>query len=176
MKTTNLDGDSSNQAPSALIPENHLTMAGVGWFKPFNLIAEDWDSYVTRFQFYIDPANQQATFFSVYGRVTFNVAQAILVPLQLPPTDFNTIIERLKDHLSPQPSEIACQHAFYMQEQAPGEMFSGSATVLQKVARSCNFTELEKMLQDRLVALCNKRWLFPNTFGKSKSGSLQQRS
>lgn len=120
-------------------------MAVMEQFSVFDPETENWESYYTRFQFYLqmngvtDPVMKRAMFFSFCGRKTFNVAQTILAPEQIAETAFDTIMNCLKDHFSLQLSKITCHHAFYMRAQGLGEPVTGFITPF-------NFTELENML------------------------------
>ncbi|KAJ7332593.1 hypothetical protein JRQ81_014773 [Phrynocephalus forsythii] len=157
-------------------PGSNMTvgMTGRGHFEPFDEAAEDFESYITRFDFYLaaqeitDLALQRATFFSLCGRATFEVARALIVPAQLQTTPFNVIREKLRNHFSPQPSEIACQHAFYKRDQAEGETIAGFVTALRQTAMHCNFMDLETALRDRLVCGLRDEKLQRRLFAKKE--------
>ncbi|XP_054828347.1 uncharacterized protein K02A2.6-like [Eublepharis macularius] len=115
-------------------------MATKGHLEPFDSTAEDWESYITRFDFYLE-ANKiedtdlaRATFFSVCGRSTFDIARALVAPAPLQTTAFDTIKNRLKEHFSPQPSEIASRHTFYKRNQVQGESIAAFVTALRQAS------------------------------------------
>ncbi|XP_054830333.1 uncharacterized protein K02A2.6-like [Eublepharis macularius] len=134
-------------------------MATAGHFGPFDLTSEDWESYIARFEFYLeankleDAELQRATFFSVCGKTTFEIARALVAPAQLQALAFSEIKDKLRDHFSPQPSEVASHHVFHKQDQAHGESVSNFVTALRKAARKCNFPDLENTLRDRLATV-----------------------
>ncbi|XP_060126817.1 uncharacterized protein K02A2.6-like [Zootoca vivipara] len=132
-------------------------MATDSSFSPFKPASGDWEGYAARFNFLLqakevtNDAMKRATFFSVCGEETFEIARALLAPRDVATVSYKTIMERLKEHFSPQPSVVACRNAFYAKRQAPGETITGFVTSLRQAARLCNFSELENMLRDRLV-------------------------
>ncbi|XP_015277779.1 PREDICTED: uncharacterized protein LOC107119720 [Gekko japonicus] len=149
--------------------------AAPGHFDAFYATIEDWDSYISRFKFFLESFLFSSTLLRYHpdkalvlrprerGREgqqrtsEFLICLGILKKLILhPPADITTVAfkeltDKLKAHFSPQPSEIASRHAFFKRSQAPNETMAEYVAALRKAARPCNFTDVEEALRDRLV-------------------------
>lgn len=65
---------------------------------------------------------------------------------------FNDLINKLTDHLSPRPSEIAERFRFHKREQTVGETVAVYIAELRRLAIHCDLGDsLDKTLKDRFV-------------------------
>ncbi|XP_015269353.1 PREDICTED: uncharacterized protein K02A2.6-like [Gekko japonicus] len=126
-------------------------------FEPFEPLSEDWDSYLTRFEFFLencqvtDAAKKRAALLCSCGKEVFDIARSLVTPDNIKTVPYTTLTEKLKACFSPQPSEITSRHAFYERRQGPRESVAEFVAALRKAARPCNFENLEKALRDRVV-------------------------
>ncbi|KAJ7335354.1 hypothetical protein JRQ81_013295 [Phrynocephalus forsythii] len=128
-------------------------MAAKGLLEPFDPTVTDWETYISRFEFYL-AANEiteveavKATFLSSAGLHAFEIVRALCAPTPLKNVTFEIIKDKLREHFVPRPSETA----FYKRNQQPEESVTDYVIALRQAARHCNFTDLEEALRDRLV-------------------------
>ncbi|KAL3226611.1 hypothetical protein MRX96_024815 [Rhipicephalus microplus] len=65
-----------------------------------------------------DAGKKRSTFLSRCGAATFQLAKALVAPDQLKDTLYEDIIAALRNHLSPEPPELARRYEFHRREQA----------------------------------------------------------
>ncbi|XP_015280720.1 PREDICTED: uncharacterized protein K02A2.6-like [Gekko japonicus] len=147
-------------------------MAGNQKFEAFEPSSEDWDSYLARFEFHLEThditeeTKKRACLLSSCGKDTFDIARSLVAPTEVKTVSFADITKKLKAHFSPQPSEIACRHAFYKRNQAANETIADFVAALRKAARPCNVADVEIALRDRLVCGLRDERLQQRLFAK----------
>uniref|UniRef100_A0A670K393 CCHC-type domain-containing protein n=1 Tax=Podarcis muralis TaxID=64176 RepID=A0A670K393_PODMU len=134
-------------------------MASLVPLPPFAPASESWDSYLARFDCYLQ-ANEltavskdrkRGLFLSLCGPEVFETARALVAPEAVQATPWDTIQEKLRNHYAPKPSKIAARHAFYHRNQAEGESINNYTTALRQAAMHCEFRDLDDALMDRIV-------------------------
>ncbi|KAG8139206.1 hypothetical protein E2320_001973, partial [Naja naja] len=117
-------------------------MSSILSFPCFHPSSETWDSYIIRFDCFLDAADlseisnhrKKAYFLSFCGAMVFDTATALLVPQTVKAVSWEDLQELLSNHYSPKPSRIAKRHAFRRRVQAEGETISTYKAALQKAA------------------------------------------
>ncbi|KAG8123181.1 hypothetical protein E2320_018510 [Naja naja] len=134
-------------------------MAALNTFAPFDVSSETWESYIERFDCFLE-ANylvaltgswRRALFLNFCGKQMFDTARALLAPQPLNAVTWEALMAKLKNHYAPTPSRIAQRHAFRRREQAEGESVSQFMAGLRTAALHCEFKELDEVLLDALV-------------------------
>ncbi|KAI8438719.1 hypothetical protein MSG28_011132 [Choristoneura fumiferana] len=126
-------------------------------FNEFNPQVDSWDNYLDRLKYCfiangIDTdKDKKANFFTVCGAQVFETCLALITPSKTSDVTFGDIETVLTKHYSPKPNEISMSYKFYKRDQRQGEKASEYITDLRKISSSCNFSDLERMLRDRLV-------------------------
>lgn len=132
-------------------------MATKKHFEPFDAVVIDWESYLTRFKYFLaandieSTEKQHATFLANVSQSTFNLAQALVLPVILKDTPFSTIKEELWQHFVPKRLVIVCCHVFYKRDQSATETIAEYITVLGLAAHPCGFENLEVSLWGQFV-------------------------
>lgn len=137
-------------------------MALYGMVGEFKESEESWTQYVERLEQYFlaneitDGKKQRAILLSVCGSKTYGLLRDILQPKKPADTEIKEIIEELKKHYNPKPSEIVERFKFHSRLQKDGESVATFVACLRSLSEHCNFGEsLEDMLRDRLVCGVN---------------------
>ncbi|CAI5765378.1 XP_034969502.1LOW QUALITY PROTEIN: uncharacterized protein K02A2.6-like [Podarcis lilfordi] len=134
-------------------------MASLAPLPPFVPASESWDSYLTRFDCYlqanelteVSKEQKWGLFLSLCGPEVFETARALLAPEAVQAAPWDTIQEKLCNHYVPKPSKIAARHAFYHRNQAEGESINNYTTALQQAAMYCEFRDLDDALMDQII-------------------------
>ncbi|CAN7949085.1 unnamed protein product [Ixodes pacificus] len=147
----------------------------LGQIEPFDTSTpEKWDSYVSRFNFFLDAntvagdKRRLAVFLSVCSADTFDLLQSLVAPEEPQSKTLAEVFEVLKAHFSPQPSEIVRRNTFYKRNQAPEETVSSYIAELRRLAQHCNFPNLEEVLRDHLVCGLRDEHLQNRLFAKKQ--------
>ena len=135
----------------------------VGKIDPFNPTnGEVWTHYVKRLEYYflangITAADKKrAILISVMGSDAYRLLRSLISPSKPSKKSFAQIMEVLKDHYNPQPSEIMQRFHFHSRAQKSGEKVATYLAELRGIAEHCNFgASLDDMLRDRLVVGIN---------------------
>lgn len=126
-------------------------------FPEFNPQTDSWDNYIDRLKFCFEAngilvdAIKRANFFTICGAQVFETFLALITPRKASEVTFAEVEQILTKHYSPKPNEISTSFKFYKRNQKPGETASEYIAQLRKISSGCNFSELERMLRDRLV-------------------------
>ncbi|CAI5776292.1 XP_034969502.1LOW QUALITY PROTEIN: uncharacterized protein K02A2.6-like [Podarcis lilfordi] len=134
-------------------------MASLMPLLPFAPASESWDSYLTRFDCYVQAneltevsgEHKRGLFLCLCGPEVFETARALVAPLAVQAALWDTIQEKLRNHYAPKPSKIAARHAFYHQNQAEGESINNYTATLRQAAMHCELRDLDDALMDRIV-------------------------
>ena len=137
-------------------------MALYGNVGEFKESEKSWTQYVERLDQYFlaneitDEDKQRAILLSVCGSKTYSLLRDILQPKKPAQTEIKNIIEELKKHYNPRPSEIVERFKFHSRLRKEGESVATFVAGLRNLSEHCNFREsLEDMLRDRLVCGIN---------------------
>ncbi|KAG8124917.1 hypothetical protein E2320_020165 [Naja naja] len=134
-------------------------MAALNTFTPFDVSSETWESYIERFDCFLEAndlvdltgSRRRALFLNFCGKQMFDTARALSAPQPLNAVTWEALMAKLKNHYAPTPSRIARRHAFRRREQAEGESVSQFMAGLRTAALHCEFKELDEVLLDGLV-------------------------
>ena len=135
----------------------------VGKIDPFNPTnGEVWTHYVERLEYYflangITAADKKrAVLISVMGSDAYRLLRSLISPSKPSEKSFAQIMEVLKDHYNPLPSEIMQRFHFHSRAQKSGKKVATYLAELRGIAEHCNFgASLDDMLRDRLVVGIN---------------------
>ncbi|CAI5786818.1 Hypothetical predicted protein [Podarcis lilfordi] len=131
-------------------------MASLVPLPPFAPGSESWDSYLTRFNCYlqanklteVSQERKRGLFLSLCGPEVFEMARALVAAVAVQATLWDTIQEKLRNYYVPKPSKIAARHAFYHGNQAEGESINNYSAALRQAAMHCKFRDLDDALMD----------------------------
>ena len=134
-------------------------MAALLPFAPYNPASETWDSYLARFDCFLEANDfaeitdnrKRALFLNFCGPEIFETAKALLAPIAIQSAKWDELQSKLQNHYAPKPSRIARRHAFHHRNQAEGESINQYVAALRKAALYCEFGDLEDALLDRVV-------------------------
>ena len=128
------------------------------------LTGEDWIQYIERTQYYfqankiMDADTKRAILISVMGGKAYKLMHNLISPAKPSDKLFEELVEVIKKHFFPPPSEIVQQYKFNSRSQQDGESVGVYVSELRSIAQDCNFGEtLEVMLRDRLVCSINNQ-------------------
>ena len=137
-------------------------MALFGQVQEFDQDKEEWSQYVERLDQYFlandiqDAAKKRAILLTVMGPIQFKLLKNIIAPAKPEEKTYKEIVDELKDHHNPQPSEIVQRFKFNTRVRQPGESVATFVSELRAISETCNFgNTLEVMLRDRLVCGIN---------------------
>ncbi|XP_037520686.1 uncharacterized protein LOC119397325 [Rhipicephalus sanguineus] len=140
-----------------------------GRLPEFSGSSGSWRSWCGRLQFFFeanditDASKKRAHLLTLCGEQTYDVVCALVQSKQPNQVSCDNIVEVLKAHFDPQPSEVFCRARFQRRDQRHDEMVSDYVTALKKLAADCNFgtsvdaaanptmLPLDVMLRDRFV-------------------------
>ena len=102
-----------------------------------------WQQYVELLQFFLeanavtDPGKERVTFLSVMSLTTFQLLRSLIVP-ESPTKSLEDLIEVLRSHYNPVPSEIVECYTFHTRVRRPGETVSTFLSELRALsAKRC---------------------------------------
>ena len=123
---------------------------------------EDWSQYTDRLGHYFeanevtDASKKRAILLSAVGSETYKLICDLLAPTKPGQKSYEELVEVVKDHLQPKPSEIVCRFKFHTRSRLETESVSTFVAQLRHLSQDCNFGDtLEAMLRDRLVCGIN---------------------
>ncbi|OWR54061.1 putative RAB GDP/GTP exchange factor, partial [Danaus plexippus plexippus] len=126
--------------------------------------SDNWDNYIDRLKYCFEAngitadAVQRANFYTVCGSQVYDTILALITPRKSNEVTFSEIEYILTKHFSPKPNEISVSYQFYKCDQDQSESVSAYIARVRKLSAGCNFTDLERMLRDRLVCgMINKK-------------------
>ncbi|CAH2218531.1 jg14796 [Pararge aegeria aegeria] len=126
-------------------------------FEEYNPDSSNWDSYIDRLKFCFEANGvivdnvKRANFFTVCGSRVYDTLLALITPRKATEVTFAEIETLLGKHYSPKPNEISMSFKFYKRDQKRSESVSDFIADVRKLSSKCNFTDLERMLRDKLV-------------------------
>jgi transposase InsO family protein len=151
-------------------------MPTYGSIEQFSGVPTEWDSYSERLEQYfeandlgeIEPletnraavtvrqGRRRAILLSVIGGSTYTVLRNLCLPAKPAEKSYKELLQLLKAHYSPKPSETVQRFKFNTRLRKPDESIAGYVSVLRQMAENCNYgNKLEEMLRDRLVCGVN---------------------
>ncbi|KAI4895675.1 hypothetical protein NFI96_020671 [Prochilodus magdalenae] len=99
-----------------------------------------------------DGDKMKAILLSGVGATTYSLMRSLLCPQKPSDKTYKELVDLLKAHFNPKPSEIVQRFKFNSRVRRPGETVADYVAELRKLAQHCNYGEaLTQMLRDRLV-------------------------
>ncbi|XP_077550669.1 uncharacterized protein LOC144163865 [Haemaphysalis longicornis] len=111
-----------------------------GRLPEFSGSSGSWRSWYGRLQFFFeandikDASKKQAHLLTLCGEQTYDIVCALVQPKQPSEVDYDDIVEVLKAHFDPQPSEVFCRARFQRRDQRHDETVSDYVAALKKLA------------------------------------------
>ena len=133
-----------------------------GHINEFNPEKEDWIQYAERLEHFFaansidEPNKKKAMLLTVIGPTAYRLMRSLVAPQKLDEKTFKELVDAMKDHYCPKPSEIVQRFKFNTRARQPGESVSTYVSQLRSLAEYCNYgASLNNMLRDRLVCGIN---------------------
>ena len=133
-----------------------------GRISEFDPEKEEWAQYSQRLTHFfavngVEEAGQKKEIFlSMIGPATFKLLSNLVVPDNPGDKTYKELVNALKNHHNPAPSEVVQHLQFYSRDRRPEESVSTFVAELLALAVHCNFgASLDKMLRDCLVGGIN---------------------
>ena len=133
-------------------------MATIGSIGQFDSAEESWQSYVERFELFVDcngisEAKKLSTLLTVMGVRTYSLLKDLITPNKPSEKTYKEIIDTISQHLHPKPSFITERFKFSRRNQLDHETVSEYLVQLKQLSKYCEFGDkLPDYLRDRLVA------------------------
>ncbi|XP_055725310.1 uncharacterized protein LOC129815465 [Salvelinus fontinalis] len=139
-----------------------MALATIGSLTPFDPKNQEWEEYCEIMEHFFaaneitDAAKQKSILISVVGAQTYSLMRNLLSPDKPGEKSFIDLVELLKNHFNPKPSEIVQRFKFDSRMRKPIESVGEYVAELRKLALDCNYgNTLSQMLRDRLVCGIN---------------------
>ena len=131
-------------------------MSGLlGHIGEFKEDEEEWPQYAKRVDHFF-AANGVAVFLSLIGAKEYKLLSSLIAPTRPGEKTYKELVDILKEHHSPEPSEIVQRYRFHTRFRKAGETVAVYVSELRALAQKCNFGgTLDNMLRDRLVCGVN---------------------
>ena len=132
--------------------------ARIGNIEAFDAKEETWTAYCERFELFvicnsIEENKKASTLLTIVGAKTYNLIRNLCTPTLPSNKTYQQIVELVKNHLQPAPSEIAERYKFNQLNQKEGESIADYLAKLKQASTYCNFgANLNNQLRDRLVS------------------------
>ncbi|XP_071061030.1 uncharacterized protein [Pseudochaenichthys georgianus] len=125
---------------------------------PFDSQSQTWEEYCDVLQYFFeaneieDAGRQKSILLSSVGSQTYSLMRNLISPARPVDKTFDELVQLLKDHFNPKPSEIVQRYKFNSRSRKLGETVMEYVALLRKLAQDCNYGDkLTEMLRDRLV-------------------------
>ena len=116
-----------------------------GTMQEFDKEKETWSRYVERLNHFFvanaveDEDRKRAILLNVMGIKSYNLLEDLLSPSKPTDKSFKDLVQVLKKHYGPEPSEIVERYKFFSRVRQPGESVSEFIAQLRSLAKHCNF-------------------------------------
>ena len=132
----------------------------MGQMEAFDESAEQWSTYVERFEHFVAAnglaGRKLSVFLSVMGPATYGLLRSLIAPEKPGTKTYEETVEVLQAHFSPKPIVIAERFRFHKRNQGEGETITQYIADLKKLSEHCEFgAYLQDALRDRLVCGLN---------------------
>ena len=123
---------------------------------------EDWIQYIERMEYHFlangdtSTEQRQAVLISAMGAKAYKILQNLITSATPSDKSFNELVDVMKKHFCPPPSEIVQRFKFNTRIRQSGESVANYIAELRALSQYCNFGDtLELMLRDRIVCGIN---------------------
>ncbi|XP_038590459.1 uncharacterized protein K02A2.6-like [Micropterus salmoides] len=130
----------------------------VGSTAPFDSQTQSWEEYSEVLHHFFEANEiteagwQKAILLSAVGSQTYSLMRNLVSPAKPGDKTFDDLVQLLKNHFNPKPSEIVQRFKFNSRNRKLGETVMEYVALLRKLAQDCNYGDkLSEMLRDRLV-------------------------
>ncbi|XP_052749474.1 uncharacterized protein K02A2.6-like [Galleria mellonella] len=120
------------------------TVSGIV-LQPYDELHESFGSYIQRLNNYINlkgvtsPVTKLQIFLNCIGAKYYQVLKNITAPDTLENKTYEQLVEILKNHIAPEPGEVAQQHKFCLRIQNENESIANYVAGLKEIGGKCNF-------------------------------------
>ncbi len=132
-----------------------MSLLGLSEFNPKKSTWEEWCeilSHVFVAHEIDDVDKQRSVLLAACGTDTYQLIRALVQPAKPGEKSFAQLVELLKEHFTPRPSEIVQRFKFHSRNRRHGESVAVYVAELRRLTEGCNFgTSLQSMLRDRMV-------------------------
>ena len=132
--------------------------AQIGKTTSFDEKLEEWTQYVERLEHFFtanghtDDDKKKAILLSSIGPTAYKLLRNLVSPQKPGDKTYRELVDIMKKHHNPTPSETVERHKFNSRCHKSGESVAQYFAALRSLAEFCNFEDsLSKMLRDRLV-------------------------
>ena len=95
---------------------------------------------------------QRAILLACCGTPTYGLIRSLVAPEKPTAVPYKDIVDKVRLHYNPKPSQIVQRYKFNSRSQKPGESIAGYVAELRRLSEHCGYGErLDEMLRDRLV-------------------------
>ncbi len=140
-----------------------MATALVGTVGQYEHNIEGWEQYTERIGHFFaangitDTGRQRSILLSEVGPATYALISSLVSPSKPGEKTFNELVDLLKVHLNPEPSEIVERYKFRTRIRRSNETVTQFVAELRSIARHCNFKDtLNEQLRDQLVCGINE--------------------
>lgn len=130
----------------------------VGQIGEFDPAKEDWTHYAERVGHFFTAngitveGTQRALLLTTIGPAAYKLLRNLVAPAKLEDQSYKILVDTMRRHQSPTPSEIVQRYKFNSRFRREGESIATFLSELRALAEFCNFgPSLDDMLRDRLV-------------------------
>ena len=127
---------------------------------------EEWQQYAERMGHFLaangvtTEERKRSIFLLVIGPKTYKLLCSLVSPNKPGDKSFAELVQALKSHYNPEPSEIVERYKFHTRFRKPGESVATFVSELRTLAQTCNFGDsLGDMLRDHLVCGINDDYI-----------------
>ena len=120
--------------------------ATFGKLKEFDTATgEDWVQYIERMQYYfqankiMEDNTKWAILISAIGGKAYKLMRNLISPAKSSDKSFEELVEVMKKHFCPPPSEIVQRYKFNSRSQQDGESVAVNVSEIRAIAQYCNF-------------------------------------
>ena len=121
-------------------------------------LRHDWPAYIERLEFYFaandveGDTKKHAILLSSCGASTYGLIRSLVAPSKPSEVAYKNIVDKVRAHHSPKPSQIVQRYHFNSRMQKLGEFIACYVAELRRLSEHCGYgAQLEEMLRDRLV-------------------------
>lgn len=99
-----------------------------------------------------EEADKRAALLSSCREETYSVIATHVNPHRPPNADYQSIVEAVKNHINPKPSELYARYVLSKRDLHVGETVADYVTALRKLAENCGFNDKQLLLGARHYA------------------------
>ena len=92
-----------------------MVIATLGQVEPLDLQSDDWEEYTEQLEqvFFVATGKKVAVFLTVIGGKAYALLRNLLAPIKPAAKSYSELVKVMKEHLKPEPLEIAERFKFH---------------------------------------------------------------